>query len=208
MAAEQDCDCTAQATLTPKSACQPFALAADLFVYHTPEEIGDFVRDGQESRPASAVMSDPTSQYGSIVYKHLMLATGRILAEAQVGKRYQPCDIINLVQTTGNQGFIVSGGQLAIQMTCDIAFFTLACRKRPMGANLENIPGVKQTFDLLKLLAKGEAIFSFEESAQAGLPEVVQAQPYALFTPNIVRRCERVFPNFGSNSLPNNPGMS
>jgi len=208
MAAEQDCDCTTQTTLTPKAACKPFALAADLFTYHSPDEIADFVRDGSDPRPTVAQMSNTSNAYGIIIYRQLMRATGRILAEAQVGKRYQPCDIINLVATTGDSGFIVSGGELAIQMCCDLAYYTLASRKRPMAANVDNLPGVKQTLELLDKLAKGEAIFSFEESADAGLAHVVQAQPDTLFTPNIVRRCARLFPTYGSNSLPNRPDMS
>jgi hypothetical protein len=55
--------------------------------------------------------------------------------------------------------------------------------------------------ELMKALRDGEAIFGFQESADAGLPDVVQASPNALMTPNAVRQAQRLFPNVYLNNL-------
>lgn len=180
---------------TPLSTTVPYALAADMFVYHDPNMVADMVRDGSTARPTVAAMSDTSSAVGALLYRFMQSGAGRIESTCLVGKRYSPLDLRALLDSG------TAASQVLIKLNCDVSFWQLCQRRQPNAADPRNVPGALEAFEYLQALARGDAVFGFAEAADAGLPSVRQANPPALLTPNVVGYAQRLFPLYGMNRL-------
>lgn len=180
---------------TPFSTITPYCSASDLFVFHDSNQCADMLRDGTGARPTVADMLDANTTVGAMLYKFLLSAAGRVESTAIVGLRYSPDDLNGLI------GSGTGAEQILIKLNADVAFWQLCQRRQPNASDPKNVPGAMEAAEFLKLLSEGEAIFGFQESAEAGLPSVVPPNPNNLLTPNVVGRAYRLFPNYGLNNL-------
>jgi len=181
--------------MTPYSTLVPYCTADDLFVYHDPNQVADCLRDGGLPRPTISDMTNPSSSLGIVLNRFLLSAAGRIESTAIVGKRYSPADLNALI------GSGTGAEQTLIKLNADIAFWQICQRRQPNASDPKNVPGAMEAFEYLKQLSLGEAIFGFEEAADAGLPSVVPPNPNNLLTPNVVSRAYRLFPDCQLNNL-------
>lgn len=173
---------------TPLSTSTPYATTSDLFDYHDSNQVGDFIAQGSAPRPSLASMLDATSAAGKLLTRFGLLASGRIESTCLIGKRYTPADLQALLATA------TASRESLVKLCCDLMFWYCAQRKQPGTADPKNVPGALEALEMLKALRDGEAIFGFAESADAGLPAVVQAQPTQLLTPNVLCKARRLFP--------------
>lgn len=180
---------------TPFSTSTPYCSAADLFVYHDPEQVGDMLKTGSGTRPSVASMLDSTSTPGALLQRFLLSASGRVESTCSVARRYTPSDLAALL------GSGTAGEQILIKLVADLCFWQLCQRRQPATADVKNTPGAAEAFEYLKQLANGDCIFGFVESANAGLPVVQEAAPAMLLTPNVVTQAIRLFPSYGLNNL-------
>lgn len=184
---------------TPLSTSTPYASVTDLLVWHDGDQVADFLRIGNTARPSVMSMLDSTSAPGAMLVRFLMLASGRIESTCLIGHRYNPVDLQAL-----------TGASLeSLKKLCsDLCFWHLAQRRQPGTADPKNVPGALEALEMLKALRDGEAIFGFQETADAGLPSVVQMAPSQLYTPNAVSRARRIFPLTQINLLNNGGGQN
>lgn len=165
-----------------------------MFVYHDPNQVGDMLRIGDNPRPSIADMLNSTTPAGGVLYQFMLAGAGRIESVCLIGRRYVPLDL---------QALTGASQQMLVKLNCDVSFWMLNQRRQPVSSDPRNVPGALEAVELMKALRDGEAIFGFQESADAGLPEVVQASPNALLTPNVVRQAIRLFPYTYPNNLLN-----
>lgn len=182
---------------TVLSTSTPYASVSDLFIWHDQEQVSNFVRTGQNPPPSTAEMLDSTSAAGALLVKFGLMASGKVESTCLIGKRYVPADL---------QALTGASAEFLKKLVCDLWFWYLAQRRQPGTANPQNVAGALEALETLKALRDGEALFSFEESAQAGLPEVIQANPSQLITPNVVLTAQRIFPFAQINTLNGNGG--
>jgi hypothetical protein len=114
----------------------------------------------------------------------LLGASGELESACQVGNRYSAADLAAL---TG------SGLHRVRKVVADLAFWALCQRRTPQSGNPETVPGAKQALEELDRLRKGERIFSFSESADAGLPETVRPDPSLNEAGRAVIQAKRLF---------------
>jgi hypothetical protein len=176
---------------TPLSATTPYCSVADLFVYHDSDQVADALRQGNAARPSLAAMADPTSEAGGRLLRFLLAASGRLEAVCLIGRRYVPEDL---------QALTGASLEMLKKLVADLAFWQLAQRRQPGTADPKTVPGALEALEMLKALRDGETVFGFEETADAGLPDVIPARPDLLLTPNAVGRARRIFPFSGPNA--------
>lgn len=163
-----------------------------MFVYHDPNQVADMLRNGTDPRPSIGEMLNSSSTAGSMLNSFLLAGAGRIESVCLIGRRYTPEDL---------QALTGASAQMLVKLNADVSFWQLNQRRQPVSSDPRNVPGAMDAVELMKALRDGEAIFGFVESANAGLPDVVQASPNALMTPNAVRQAQRLFPNVYLNNL-------
>lgn len=173
---------------TPLSTTAAYCSAADLFVYHDWEQVADFLKAGQAPRPSKADLLNSSSEAGAALARYLLLGAGRIESMCLIGRRYSPEDLQALHATA------TASREALVKLNADLAFWYCAQRRQPGTADPKAVPGALEAAELLKALRDGEAVFGFEETADAGLPDVIQAVPSRLLTPNTVARARRIFP--------------
>lgn len=163
---------------TPDTASSPYCTAADLLVYHDWQQVAMLVRDGDDALP------DKTATAASaIVAAVLLAASGELESACLIGQRYTPADLAALTGASAAR---------RSKLVADLAFWRLAQRKQPMSANPDAVPGAKEALAELDRLRNGERIFSFTESAEAGLPTVSDPAVTSLANP-IVAESARYF---------------
>lgn len=182
---------------TPLSTDTSYCSASDLFVYHDSNQCADYLRQGNDARPSLLEMLDSTTTVGARLLRFLLAGSGRIEAVCLIGRRYVPLDLQEL---TG------ASLEMLKKLNADLSFWQLAQRRNPGTADPKTVPGALEALEMLKALRDGETVFGFEETADAGLPDVIQAIPDRLLTPNTVKRARRVFPRSGPNALDNDGG--
>ncbi len=149
---------------TPLTAATPYALAADLFVYHDPQQVGECLVDRGAPTPQRATLTTTTTPLGGILQRLLLAASGQLESACLVGKRYTPADLAAL---TG------AGSERVKKLVCDLAFWTLRQRRQPGSADPKQVPGAWEALETLTALRTGEQVFGFVEAAEAGLDAVV-----------------------------------
>jgi phage gp36-like protein len=87
----------------------------------------------------------------------LLTASGQVESWCLRGERYAPTDLAAL--TGASQAML-------IELVADLAFYRLG--KRRWKDPVKECPGYKEAMETLKALGEGTAIFSFQESAEAG----------------------------------------
>ena len=176
---------------TPNSSTAGYCTAADVLECYSQDIVADMCRARPSSPPPSYLaLTDSTNPAGARLYKHIRIGAGEIEAACGVSKRYTKDDLEALTGVSQ---------QLLIKLNCARAFWSLAQFLKPITARLEDVPGAKESFELLQMLKNGDLIFSTYESQEAGLPSVNEAQPSLLVTPNCVAYAQRLFPLAGLN---------
>src|SRR5262245_12534173 len=186
----------------PNSSLVPYITAADFLQCYSQRLVSDLPPSTPQSPPPSYLnILDQTSVAGSRLYFHLQEGAGEIEAHCSASLRYTPDDLKALVGV----------GQILLEkLNAARAFWSLNQYLKPLTARPQDVPGATESFELLKMLRDGIAIFPRLETQQAGegLPVVTNSNPAALKTPNVVGMAVRLFPNYGLNRLRNSGGSS
>jgi hypothetical protein len=177
---------------TPLSTSTPYCSATDLFVYHDQDQVADMLRTGDTTRPSLASMLDSSTAVGAMLRRFLMAGSGQIESTCLIGRRYVPEDL---------QALTGASLETLVKLNADLTFWALCKRRQPNASDPRNVPGAMEAVEMLKALRDGESVFGFEETADAGLPDVIQARPDRLLTPNAVARAVRIFPLSYPNTL-------
>lgn len=189
---------------TIDSTTTPYCSAADLFAYHDPNQVADMILDGDDPRPTVAQMSSASNKYGALVLRFLRAASGRVESACTVSKMYTVDDLQELYDPTDSANDNTASREVLIKLVADLCFWMLCQRRQPNSGDPRNVPGAVEANELLNQLRDGERIFSFTETAAAGLPDVVAPDPSRLVTPNVIAKAVRLFPGFGINGLTDN----
>ena len=179
--------------LTPNSAATSYCTLVGFFDFYSKQIAADVLRKTSEMpRPSYLAMIDPLNPAGARLQRHLNRGAGEIEAACSIARRYQPADLAVL---TGVSRDLLEGLNAARAMWS--AYQIL----KPGSARPEEVPGAKESAELIKALRDGEAIFGFDETMEAGLPDTSPANPSQLLTPNVVGYAQRLFPFYGANRL-------
>lgn len=174
---------------TPNSATTPYCSASQFFDFYSPPLAADVLRAAPEApRPSYLAMLDPANPAGAKLLVFLSQGAGEIEAACGIARRYVPADLQAL---TGVSQTLLRG------LNAARAMWGLYRRLKPGSARPDDCPGAKESFELLKALRDGEMVFGFDETQEAGLPSVQQANPGKLLTPNVVGKAYRLFGQFG-----------
>lgn len=175
---------------TPQSSAAPYATPGQLLKCYAKGIVADLCRVSPSSPPPSylALVDYRNNPAGKRLYRHLMIGAGEIESYCGVSKRYTRDDL---------QALTGVSKELLVKLNCARAFWSLANYLKPITSRPEDVPFAKESWELLQLLRTGEAIFSFVETQEAGLPEANPAVPDKLITPNVVDYAGRLFPLAG-----------
>lgn len=179
--------------LTPNSSATAYCTPAQFLTFYTRTLAADMLRATPDApRPSYLAMLDSTNPAGAKLLFHLARGAGEIEAACSIAQRYQPLDLAALtgVSLTLLQGINAARGMWSLYQTL-----------KPGAARPEEVPGARESAEMLKALRDGEMIFAFAETQESGLPTVQQAQPSQLLTPNVVGYAQRLFPFYGLNRL-------
>ena len=178
---------------TPDSATTPYITAANFLLLYSQDLVGDMLRVTPTSPPPSySAMIDSNNPAGSKLLYHLKVGAGEIEAACFVAKRYTKADLQALTGVSQS---------LLQHLNAARGMWSLFQYLKPLTARPDDVPAVKESFELLTLLKQGELIFGFTESQEAGLPTVVAPQPSVLVTPDVISHARRLFPAAGINRL-------
>lgn len=174
---------------TTDSSAAAYVDGPTFFTFVAPQIAADMLRAQPESpRPSYLAMIDPNNPAAQKLLTFLRAGAGEIESACAISKRYSPADLNSLTGVSQ---------QLLQSLNSYRALWALFKRLRPGTANPDEVPGAKESAILLQDLRNGERIFSFEESAEAGLPSVNPPMPSQLQTGFIVGRAARLFPFYG-----------
>lgn len=179
--------------MTPASTTTPYVTAEQFFTYYAYQLAGDMLRATPESpRPSYLAMLDQTNPAGEKLYTFLLYGAGEIESVCLIAKRYQAADL---------QALTGASAEFLRALNAARSMWAMYRRLKPGTARPEDVPGCKESMEVMKALRDGEMIFGFLETQEAGLPTVNQAQPQQLLTPNVVARASRLFPSYGPNRI-------
>jgi phage gp36-like protein len=128
-----------------------YATATDLINAHDAGKIGDYAKDGAQLTP-NQILTDTK------VAAALLRASGEVEAYCVKGGRYTPTDLAAL--TGAGQAFLKG-------LVCDLALYHLA-KRRGVPDAAKAVPGYAEAMKMLESLGLGEAIFGFQQVADAG----------------------------------------
>lgn len=144
---------------TVETASTPYCSASILVQLIDPDILGDYLSsNGQRLTKAEVVASTTLNNM-------LLEASGMIEAASLKGNRYKPADLALL---TGASKSFLEG------IVAGLVLFIMGRRKSLMGSkdSLQNLSLYTQfSLEQLEMIAKGDRIFSFTETAEAGLVE-------------------------------------
>ncbi len=175
--------------LTSNSASTPYLTAEDFLLCYAPTIVADLLRPATNPNappPSYLAMLDVTNPAGAKLYRHMGIGAGEIESACAIAKRYLPLDL---------QALAGMSQLLLIKLNAARGFWSLAQTMRPLTARLEDVPYAMESNEMLGELRDGQRIFTFDETEAAGLPTVVPPNPNRLVTPNLIARCNRLFPN-------------
>lgn len=141
---------------TPETSASGYATYTDLIAYHDSRKIADLVLD------TGARETDLSSN--TKITRALKRASGEVESACFRGRSYTPADLAALIANGG------AGAELLIGLVCDLAFWHLCKRRHKLAVKAEEIAGAKEALEMLDAIQAGERIFSFTESAEAGIP--------------------------------------
>lgn len=175
---------------TTDSSASAYCDAPTFFVYYAYQLAGDMLRPYPEApRPSYLAMIDPNNPACQRLLVFLNKGAGEIESACSVSSRYSPADLNSL---TG-----VSRALLQ-QINAARAMWAIYQKLKPGTGRPEDVPGAMESAKALEDLRNGERIFSFVESAEAGLPSVQSPQTRQLLTGYVIGRARRLFPNYGA----------
>jgi phage gp36-like protein len=155
-----------------------FAAGADLVEYRDWRQIGDLIRDNDTRPEDKATVIAEIDTVGSAGWRALRGASAEIETACYRGGRYTRADLQGLlavVSDADGSGLTVAG-QLLVQLTCDLAYWTLAKRRYPT-ADPRKTSGVIEAMAKLEALRLGEAIFPFTEVGAAAVMDIAPLDP-------------------------------
>lgn len=174
---------------TSNSATTPYVDATAFFQCYAPTIVADLLRpkwNPSAPPPSYLAMLDSTNPAGAQLLFHLKVGAGEIESACAIAQRYLPADLQAL---TGVSAIMLQ------KLNAARAMWSLAHTTRPLTARPDDVPFAAESYKMLEELRDGQKIFTFEETEAAGLPDVQPANPAMLVTPNLVARCNRLFPN-------------
>lgn len=148
---------------TPLTTATPYATAADLFVFHDWQQVGECLVDRGAPTPQRATLTNTASPLGATLNRMLLAASGQLESACLVGKRYTPADL---------QALNGAGAERVKKLVCDLCFWQLRQRRQPGAADPKQVPGALEAHETLTALRQGVQVFGFLESAEAGLDAV------------------------------------
>ena len=172
---------------TPASSATPYCSATRLLVFHDRQQVADMLRDGDDCRPTCRAILDTATVAGANLARIMLAASGEVDSACLAGERYTPADLLALTY---------AGEAYREKLTADLAFWRLAQRRQPGSAEPARVPGAQQALAELDRLRDGSRIFAFLETADAGLPSVIEPGPAP--GRNTVRKSTRLFGGHGS----------
>jgi hypothetical protein len=185
---------------TINSTTTPFCTADELFLYHDPDQVADMLVDGDNPRPTVGEMGNETdNKYGAMLLRFRRAASGRVESACLVARMYAPEDLRELYDPADSANANTASREILVKLTADLCFWMLCQRRQPNAGDPRNVPGAVEASELLDALRDGQRIFSFDETAAAGLPSVAPPNPAVLVTPNIIGVAQRLFPTSGLN---------
>lgn len=180
---------------TSYSSLTPYCTNPQFFVYYAYQLAADMLRAQPESpRPSYLAMIDPNNPAGQRLQVFLGIGAGEIESACAVSSRYSPQDLQAL--TGVSQQFLQ-------RLNAARGIWALFQKLKPGTARPEDVPGAVDSAKLIQDLRNGERIFTFLESAAAGLPSINPPQPNQLVTGYVVGRAARLFPGYGPGNGPN-----
>lgn len=136
---------------TSFSGSSSYATADDLIRRYDPRSLGDLLSDSGTRMGIGTIQSDPR------VTSLLAQTSGMIESACLAGKRYHPSDLSSL---TGNSK------EFLIGLICDLSMWVILNRRPDRKGAIP--PQCTFALDTLEALRRGERIFGFEETAEAG----------------------------------------
>lgn len=171
------------------SANSAYCTPAQFFLCYAPTIVADLLRpltNPTGPPPSYLAMCDATNPAGVKLAMHLGIGAGEIESKCARTKRYLPEDLQAL---TGVSRMLLQ------KLNAARGMWSLCQNLKPLTARPDEVPMATESAVMLEELNQGLAIFTFEETEDAGLPSVVPARPQMLVTPNVVARAYRLFPD-------------
>jgi hypothetical protein len=166
---------------TPNGASASYATAATLLRFYDAVFLGNLVNDDQTVAPASDLTDTGTSA-GTTIQLFLDAAAGELEASALKGQRY---DAASLSALTG------VSSKHRDRIICSLVVGSLMWRRDPSKAPP---PVLEWGEKRLEELEAGKAIFSFAETAEAGVTSLVTRTPESQQARNsVVSRARAIF---------------
>lgn len=151
--------------------------------------LADMLRPYPSAPPPSYLaMCDTTNPAGARLYTHLKIGAGDIESACGQAARYTSEDLNALTGVSQ---------ELLIKLNAARAAWSLAQYLKPITARPDEVPGARESFEMLEMLKLGERIFGFYETQAAGLVAAQAANPSMLITANVVSYAQRLFPLAG-----------
>lgn len=151
-------------TMTPSGSLTPYCNAAECLTFVDWRLVGDLCSD-DDTRVPLADLKGTAPTYGDAdvnLYAALLAASGELEASCLVGRRYAPSDLSALT------------GASAQYLKKIVAYLALGGLRHRRGIfDDSEHPQVKEAREAVQKLEDGNDIFSFAETAQAGLPKSV-----------------------------------
>lgn len=174
---------------TSLSATSAYVTAQQFLLCYAPTIVADLLRpltNPTGPPPSYLAMCDATNPAGIKLLMHLKIGAGEIESKCARTKRYLPLDLQALTGVSQT---------LLQKLNAARGMWSLCQNLKPLTARPDEVPMATESAMMLEELNQGYAIFTFDETIEAGLPSVQEARPNMLLTPNVVRRAYRLFPN-------------
>lgn len=142
---------------TPASGGSSYCTPTEFLMHVDSTYAGQLVSDSGLQLTAAQLATD------GVLEEVLRRASGVVESHCFRGRRYDACDLKKLLDAGGNAAAYLRG------LVADVAVGLL--RDRRVFDDTRPLPSVRRAEETLALLARGEAILPFEESADAGLPD-------------------------------------
>ncbi len=147
---------------TSISSSTSYVTVAKMLLMHDARKIGDLLLDTGAREASGSLATNEALLYA------IKRASGEVEAACLKGGRYVIADLAAL---SGMSLTVLEG------LVAYLALWHCAKRRHKLALKATDLAGVGEAMELLKALASGEAIFSFQEAADAGLPQTETETP-------------------------------